>query len=85
MGRKNKTGTNGRDSNPKYLGVKLYDGQIAKPGSIIVRQRGNKIYPGLHVAQGKDFTLCATIAGKVKFERWGKARKKVSVYSEETA
>ena len=80
MGRKNKTGTNGRDSNPKYLGVKLYDGQIAQGGSIIVRQRGNRIYPGENVIQGRDFTLCATATGRVKFERWGRARKKVSVY-----
>ena len=49
MGRKNKTGSNGRDSNPKYLGVKLYDGQIAQGGNIIVRQRGNRIYPGFNV------------------------------------
>ncbi len=80
MGRKNKTGSNGRDSNPKYLGVKLYDGQIAQGGNIIVRQRGNRIYPGFNVLQGKDFTLCATATGRVKFERYGRSRKKVSVY-----
>ena len=79
MGRKNKTGTNGRDSNPNYLGVKLYDGQIAKPGSIITRQRGNNVYPGLNVVQGRDFTLSATAVGRVKFERYGRSRKKVSV------
>ena len=58
---------NGRDSNPKYLGVKLADGQTAKSGSIIVRQRGTKIRAGINVATGRDHTLFAKAAGIVKF------------------
>jgi len=61
-----------RDSNPKYLGTKLADGQTAKEGSIIVRQRGTKILPGDNVGLGKDHTLFAKKAGIVKF---GKTRK----------
>ncbi|MFH1175244.1 MAG: 50S ribosomal protein L27 [bacterium] len=58
---------NGRDSQPKYLGVKLFDGQIANIGSILIRQRGNKFEPGLNVRQGKDDTLYAVKSGKVQF------------------
>lgn len=58
----------GRESQPKYLGVKLYEGQRAKAGSIIVRQRGLKFIPGENVSLGKDFTLFAKKKGKVKFE-----------------
>ena len=61
------TAKNLRDSNPKYLGTKLHDGQEAKAGSIIVRQRGTKILAGANVKIGKDHTLFATKAGKVKF------------------
>ena len=60
---------NGRDSNPKYLGVKLYDLEKVIPGNIIVRQRGTKFHPGANVGMGKDHTLFALIEGKVKFER----------------
>ncbi len=60
---------NGRDSNPKYLGVKLYDLEAVIPGNIIVRQRGTKFHPGKNVGIGKDHTLFALIQGKVKFER----------------
>ena len=63
---------NGRDSNPQYLGVKAYDGQFLKTGSIIVRQRGTKIHPGKNVGQGRDFTLFALKDGKVKFVKDGK-------------
>ena len=56
---------NGRDSNPKFLGVKAYDGQKLSAGSIIVRQRGTKIRPGKNVGQGRDFTLFALKDGKV--------------------
>jgi len=59
---------NGRDSNPKYRGVKLYGGQAASPGSIIVRQCGTKFHPGFNVGMGKDFTLFALKEGKVKFQ-----------------
>ena len=60
---------NGRDSNPKYLGVKLYDLEKVIPGNIIVRQRGTKFHPGANVGIGKDHTLFALVEGKVKFER----------------
>ena len=72
---------NGRDSQPNYLGVKSADGQKILAGSIIVRQRGTRIHPGNNVSKGKDDTLFALIDGVVKFERKGKTRKKVSVYS----
>ena len=72
---------NGRDSKPKYLGVKRSDGQEISAGTIIVRQRGTRIHPGKNVSKGKDDTLFALIDGVVKFERKGKTRKKVSVYS----
>jgi len=58
----------GRDSNPKYLGVKVHDGQIVFPGMIIVRQRGTKFLPGKNIARGKDDTLYALKAGRVKFK-----------------
>lgn len=57
----------GRDSQPKYLGVKLYDGQKARPGSILVRQRGGKILPGRNVRKGRDDSLYAVAEGIVKF------------------
>ena len=68
MAHKKAAGTtkNGRDSNPKYLGVKLTDGSIARIGSIIVRQRGSGILPGLNVGIGRDHTLYALKAGKIK-------------------
>lgn len=59
---------NGRDSNPQYRGVKLYGGQSAKPGAIIVRQCGTKFFPGNNVGMGKDYTLFATAGGKVTFQ-----------------
>ncbi len=68
MARK-KSRTNGRDSNPKYLGVKLFDGQKAKAGSIIVRQIGERIKPGRNVGEGRDYTLFALKDGLVKFEK----------------
>jgi len=57
----------GRDSQPKYLGVKLYDGQVAKPGAIIIRQRGTKFFPGKGVRIGSDDTIYAVTKGIVKF------------------
>ena len=74
---------NGRDSNPQYLGVKAYDGQLLKAGSIIVRQRGSHFHKGNNVGMGKDFTLFSLVDGKVKFERLDAKRQKVSVYPEE--
>lgn len=58
---------NGRDSNPKYLGVKVYGGQVVKAGSILVRQRGTAIHPGDNVGRGKDDTLFATADGTVVY------------------
>ena len=72
---------NGRDSNPQYLGVKAYDGQLLKAGSIIVRQRGTKIHPGANVGCGRDFTLFALKDGKVKFIKDGKVVTIVEAYS----
>ena len=72
---------NGRDSAGKRLGVKRFDGQLVTAGSILVRQRGTTIHPGNNVGCGKDYTLFALTEGKVKFERLGKDRKKVSVYA----
>ena len=74
---------NGRDSESKRLGVKRADGQFVLAGNILVRQRGTKIHPGNNVGLGSDDTLFALIDGKVKFERVGKDRKKVSVYAVE--
>ncbi|CAM0884424.1 unnamed protein product [Alopecurus aequalis] len=71
---------NGRDSKGQRLGVKIYGDQLAKPGAIIIRQRGTKVYPGNNVGMGKDHTLFALIDGLVKFEKFGPDRKKVSVY-----
>jgi len=59
---------NGRDSNPQYLGVKVYGGQTIGVGGIIVRQRGTKFRPGLNVGRGKDDTLFALAEGKVRFQ-----------------
>jgi len=59
---------NGRDSNPQYRGVKLYGGQVAKAGAIIVRQCGTKFFPGSNVGMGRDYTLFATADGKVQFQ-----------------
>lgn len=60
---------NGRDSNPKFLGVKLFGGQYAKAGNIIVRQRGTKFHPGSNVGMGKDHTLHALVPGTVEFKK----------------
>lgn len=74
---------NGRDSEAKRLGVKRADGQFVLAGNILVRQRGTHIHPGNNVGKGSDDTLFATIDGVVKFERYGRDRKKVSVYAKE--
>lgn len=73
---------NGRDSISKRLGAKRADGQFVKGGEILYRQRGTKIYPGANVGRGGDDTLFAKVAGVVKYERMGRNRKKVSVYTE---
>ncbi|MEO8401860.1 MAG: 50S ribosomal protein L27 [Gammaproteobacteria bacterium] len=66
---------NGRDSNPKYLGVKRYGGQSVNAGTIIVRQRGTKFHPGRYVGIGRDHTLYALVAGKVEFGIKGPMKK----------
>lgn len=71
---------NGRDSEAKRLGAKRADGQFVTGGSILYRQRGTKIYPGLNVGRGGDDTLYAKVDGIVRFERMGRDKKKVSVY-----
>ncbi len=71
---------NGRDSESKRLGAKAADGEYVSGGSILYRQRGTKIYPGVNVGIGSDDTVYAKISGIVKFERLGKDRKQVSVY-----
>jgi large subunit ribosomal protein L27 len=72
---------NGRDSNGQRRGVKRYSGQIVKAGNILVRQLGTRIHPGENVGMGKDYTLFAKIGGIVSYERSGRSRKKVSVYT----
>ncbi len=70
---------NGRDSNAQRLGVKKYSGEKVKGGNIIVRQRGTNVHPGENVGIGDDDTLYAKIDGVVKFEKFGKDKKRVSV------
>ena len=71
---------NGRDSNPKYLGVKIYGGQAIEAGNIIIRQRGTQFHPGMGVGLGRDHTLFALIDGKVEFTVKGpKKRRTVNV------
>jgi len=72
---------NGRDSAGQRMGVKKYGGQQVRAGNIIVRQRGTKLHPGTNVGLGKDYTIFAKIDGIVTFERFGKTKKKVSVYA----
>lgn len=72
--------SNGRDSAGRRLGAKVGDGQFVSAGSIIYRQRGTKIYPGVNVRRGNDDTLYATIDGIVRFERLGRDKKQASVY-----
>jgi large subunit ribosomal protein L27 len=73
---------NGRDSKPKMLGVKRYDGQLVTAGSIIVRQRGTKIRPGKQVGLGRDHTIFALIDGYVKFGHDSRERRSVSIVTE---
>ncbi len=72
---------NGRDSAGQRFGVKRFAGQKVQAGNILVRQRGTKLHPGNNVGLGKDYTIFAKIDGIVAFERFGKKRKKVSVYA----
>lgn len=70
---------NGRDSNPQFLGVKEGDGQRVSAGSILVRQRGTKILPGVNVGRGRDDTLFALTDGIVRFRRFGRSRTQVHI------
>ena len=74
------TTRNGRDSQGQRLGVKRYDGEAVRAGTIILRQRGTRIFEGTNVGRGRDFTLYSLIDGTVKFEHQTRARKRVSVY-----
>ena len=76
---------NGRESESKRLGVKIYGGQVAKAGNIIIRQRGTVHYPGLNVGMGKDHTLFALVDGKVEFKKRRNNKSYVSVVVEEEA
>ena len=71
---------NGRDSNAKRLGVKRYGGELVSSGSILVRQRGTRIRPGVNVGLGKDHTIFAKLEGQVQFEWAAKGKRRVSVY-----
>ncbi len=75
--------SNGRDSAGRRLGAKAADGQFVTAGSILYRQRGTKMFPGVNVRRGKDDTLFTTVDGIVNFERLGKDKKQVSVYEVE--
>lgn len=71
---------NGRDSNGQRRGVKVYGGQLARAGHILVRQVGTRVHPGKNVGMGRDFTLFAKIDGIVRYERVGKDRKQVHIF-----
>jgi len=73
---------NGRDSQAQRLGIKRYAGQKVSAGTIIVRQRGTRVHPGINVGLGKDYTIFALIDGVVKYEPYSENRRKVSVYAE---
>jgi large subunit ribosomal protein L27 len=73
---------NGRDSNPKMLGVKIYAGQAVDSGAILVRQRGTRIAPGTGVGLGRDHTLFALVPGEVRYERVGKDGRRVSIVAQ---
>ena len=75
---------NGRDSIGQRRGVKRFGGQIVKAGNILVRQLGTKIHPGTNVGLGRDYTLYAKVDGVVAYENFGRDRKRVSVYPDES-
>ena len=74
---------NGRDSQGQRLGVKRYSGELVRSGTIIVRQHGTRIHPGLNVGVGRDYTLFATMDGQVKFEKVAGGKKRVSIVAPE--
>jgi large subunit ribosomal protein L27 len=75
---------NGRDSIGQRRGVKRFGGQVVKAGNILVRQLGTKIHPGTNVGLGRDYTLFAKVNGIVTYENFGRNRKRVSVYPDES-
>jgi len=77
------TSRNGRDSNPKYRGVKRHDGNEVNAGEVLVRQKGTKVHPGRNVGLGRDFTLFALIGGKVTYETFAGGKKRVHVLTAE--
>jgi large subunit ribosomal protein L27 len=76
---------NGRDSAGQRFGTKRFGGELVKAGNILVRQVGTRIHPGVNVGMGRDFTLFAKVTGTVKFEDFGKGRKRVSIMPAEAA
>jgi len=74
---------NGRDSNPKMLGVKRFGGQVVGAGEVLIRQNGTKLKPGQNVGLGRDYTIYSMIPGKVVFEQYSRSQKQVSVYAVE--
>ncbi|MBI2936543.1 MAG: 50S ribosomal protein L27 [Chloroflexi bacterium] len=76
------TSRNGRDSNSQRLGIKRSDGQLVRPGTILVRQRGSRILPGQNVGLGKDYTLFALTDGRVKYEFASREKRRASVYAD---
>jgi len=76
---------NGRDSPGQRRGVKMYAGQLARAGNILIRQLGTRVHPGTNVGMGRDYTIFAKIDGIVQYERVGKDRKRVSVYPQPAA
>lgn len=76
---------NGRDSQGQRRGVKRYGGQVVKAGNILVRQLGTRIHPGKNVGMGRDYTLFSLVEGTVKYERWGRDRKRVTVIAAASA
>ena len=75
---------NGRESQSKRLGVKIFGGEVAKAGNILIRQRGTQHHPGENVGIGKDHTLYALVDGVLRFERKGRDKKQASVYPVES-
>ncbi|RLT22153.1 MAG: 50S ribosomal protein L27 [Chloroflexi bacterium] len=76
---------NGRDSNPKMLGVKRFGGEMVGAGEVLIRQNGTKFKPGENVGLGRDYTIYAMIQGKVVFEQYSRTQKQISVYAVEAA
>lgn len=76
---------NGRDSNPKMLGVKRYGGQVVGAGEVLIRQNGTKFKPGKNVGLGRDYTIYSMIPGRVVFEQYSRTQKQISVYADEVA